>query len=64
MQPRFRAALYRAPKSLFFVNIPHSNFRGLLICYRGRVPVPKSVKKHSFAISDRLTHYNQRTDDS
>ena len=42
-------------KSLFFVNIPHSDFRGLLICYRGHVSGPKSVKKHSFAISDRLT---------
>ena len=45
------------PKSLFFVNIPHSDFRGLLICYREHVPVPKSVKKHSFAVGDRLTHF-------
>ena len=44
-------------KSLFFVNIPHSDFWGLLICYRGHVSGPKSVKKHSFAISDRLTHF-------
>ena len=57
MQPRFHAAQYRAPKELFFVNIPHSDFWGLLICYRGHVPGPKSVKKHSFAISDRLTHF-------
>ena len=57
MQPRFHAAQYRAPKKLVFCQHPHSDFWGLLICYRGHVPGPKSVKKHSFAISDRLTHF-------
>ena len=58
MQPRFHAARYRAlKKTCFFVNIPRSDFRGILICYRGHVPGPKSVKKHSFAISGRLTDF-------
>ena len=57
MQPRFHAAQYRAPKKPVFCQHPHSDFRGLLICYRGHVPGPKSVKKHFLSISHRLTHF-------
>ena len=57
MQPRFHAAQYSAPKKLVFCQHPHPDFWGLLICYRGHVPGPKSVKKHSFAISVRLTDF-------
>ena len=48
-QPRFHAAKYRALKELVFCQ--------LLICYKGHAPEPKSVKKHSFEISGRLTSF-------
>ena len=50
-------SLYRALKNPFLVNFPYSDFRGLLICSRGHVPGPKTVKNPSFAISGRLTDF-------
>ena len=46
-------------KNSFFVNFPYSDFWGLLICYRGHFSGPKSVKKHSFAISVRLADFSR-----